>query len=94
MVCAIPKDYQLFANRMKCVIGRSRIQYLDHWISCQGVEVDGEKIQTMVNWPQPKVVSGFKGFLGLTNYYRRFLKGVGILRTPHQVIREERVQVE
>ena len=64
------------------MIAHSQIQYLGHLISSRGVEADGEKIKDMVNWPQPKDVTGLRGFLGLTGYYRRFVKGYGEMGGP------------
>lgn len=60
----------------------SQIQYLGHQISKKGVEADGDKIRSMVSWPRPTNVSGLRGFLGLTGYYRRFVKGYGKIATP------------
>ncbi|KAA0043304.1 Retrotransposable element Tf2 [Cucumis melo var. makuwa] len=73
------EDNRLFANEKKCVIGHSRVNYLGHWISKKWVEADGEKV--MVNWPQPTNVSKLRGFLGLTRYYRRFVKNYGNIAT-------------
>ncbi|TYK04949.1 ty3-gypsy retrotransposon protein [Cucumis melo var. makuwa] len=47
-----------------------------------GVEADGDKVQVMMNWPQPKDVTGLRGFLGLKGYYRRFVEGYGKIAAP------------
>lgn len=82
MVFAVIRDNQLFATKKKCVIAHSQIRYLGHMISSEGVEADEEKIKGMTNWPQPEDVTGLRGFLGLTGYYRRFVKGYGEIATP------------
>ena len=76
MVFNVLKDNQLFANK-KCVITHSQIQYLGHMISKRGVEADEDKIKSMINWLPPTNVSRLRDFLGLTGYYRRFVKGYG-----------------
>lgn len=41
-----------------------------------------ERANAMVNWPQSKVVFELKGFLGLTRYHRRSVKGYGDIVVP------------
>ena len=82
MVFAVLRDNHLFANKKKCVIAHSKIQYLGHITSSKGVQADEEKIKDMVKWPQPKDVTGLRGFLGLSGYYRRFVKGYGEIAAP------------
>ncbi|KAA0043868.1 Retrotransposable element Tf2 [Cucumis melo var. makuwa] len=82
MVFAVLRDNQLYANRKKCVFAHSQIQYLGHIISKKGVEADQDKVHSMLQWPQPKDVTGLRGFLGLTGYYRRFVKGYGEIAAP------------
>ncbi|TYK14439.1 uncharacterized protein E5676_scaffold186G00980 [Cucumis melo var. makuwa] len=82
MVFALLRDNQLYANQKKCVFAHSKIQYLGHHISKKGVEADEEKIKSMVSWPRPSDVSELRGFLGLTGYYRRFVKGYSDIATP------------
>jgi hypothetical protein len=48
-----------------------------HMITEQGVAVDTEKVNSVLIWPQPKNVKGARGFLGLTGYYRKFIRDYG-----------------
>ncbi|KAH0682484.1 hypothetical protein KY289_020236 [Solanum tuberosum] len=47
-----------------------------------GVSADPAKITSMINWPSPKDVKGFGGFLGLTGYYRNFVRDYGKTARP------------
>ena len=38
------------------------------------IEMEEDKVAGMLNWPVPKMVRDVRKFLGLTNYYRRFVK--------------------
>lgn len=51
-------------------------------ISQAGVQVDSEKITAMVHWPKPQNPKAMRGFLGLTRYYRKFIKDYGKITAP------------
>ncbi|XP_045803285.1 uncharacterized protein LOC123896906 [Trifolium pratense] len=70
------------ANQAKCKFGCTQIDYLGHIISGEGVSVDPEKVKCILAWPEPKNVKGVRGFLGLTGYYRKFIKDYGKLAKP------------
>lgn len=81
-VLQILKDNKLFAKRSKCQFGQTKISYLGHIISAEGVATDPEKIDSMLTWPRPKTLKQLRGFLGLTGYYRRFVQGYGQISQP------------
>lgn len=57
----------------KCQFFRQRVKMLGHIISSNGIEMDEEKMLAIKNFPVPKKVKHLRAFLGLCNYYRRFI---------------------
>jgi len=71
-----------YSNKSKDSLGKEDIEFLDHIVSKKGVKVDPKKIVSTTNWPSPKIIMLLCGFLGLTWYYRRFLKNYAKIATP------------
>ena len=51
-------------------------------MSKEGIRTDPKKIEAILQWPVPITVTNVQSFLGLTNYYRRFLKGYAKIARP------------
>jgi hypothetical protein len=81
-VFQILQDHQLYAKRSKCSFAVQQIDYLGHVISHRGVATDPSKTVSITRWPVPTSHTELRGFLGLTGYYRKFVKGYGMMAKP------------
>ncbi|XP_075521429.1 uncharacterized protein LOC142554647 [Primulina tabacum] len=67
------------------------VVFLGHVISAQGVSMDPNKVEAVMNWPTPTNVSEISSFLGLACYYRRFIKRSSVITRPvTQVTQKDR----
>ncbi|KAM3328785.1 hypothetical protein ACQJBY_026108 [Aegilops geniculata] len=82
LVLAILREHKLYAKITKCSFATNGIEYLGHIISHKGVATDPEKTTVMVKWPILTNTTELRGFLGLTGYYRKFVKNNGIIAKP------------
>ncbi|GKE39947.1 putative mitochondrial protein [Tanacetum coccineum] len=74
--------HKLYAKRSKYVFGADHVEYLGYIITSQGVATNPAKIEAMQAWPTPKTLKQLRGFLGLTGYYRRFIRDYAIISQP------------
>jgi hypothetical protein len=51
-------------------------------VSSNGVFPEPSNIQAIIDWPQPKTTTELHGFLGLTGFYRKFIKGCASIAFP------------
>lgn len=66
----------------KCSFARTSVDYLGHVVSAQGVCLDPIKVDDVLSWPVPKNLKALLGFLGLSGFYQKFVKGYATLAYP------------
>src|SRR6185437_10939919 len=72
----------LYMKLSMCSLAQHQIEYLGHIISQEGVATDPSKTVAMTQWPTPTSITELRGFLGVTGYYRRFVKHYGLIAKP------------
>lgn len=82
LVFEVLRKHQLFIRQKKCEFANDTVEYLGHIVSKEGVSANSKKIHAMVDWTKPANIKALRGFLGLTGYYRRFVRGYGIISKP------------
>ena len=76
------RQHQLYGKLSMSEFARSAVEYLGHIVSDQGVTVEPKKIEAIKNWPPPKDKHQLMQFLGLSNYYRRYVRGHAAICAP------------
>lgn len=74
-VFTIMRHNNMHAKAIKCVFAIDKNEYLGRYISAQGIEINPKKVTIVLNWPTPTSVKEFMSFLGLSGYYRKFIRG-------------------
>lgn len=72
----------MFVKKSKCACAVTQMDYLGNVIFPQGVAMDMQKVDTVLNWPQPTNLEVLRGLLGLASYYRRFVGEFGTIAKP------------
>ena len=73
VVLQILRDNGFYCKKSKCQFALPAMLYLGHIISEQGIAVDGAKTSVVAKWPTPGFKLDLQRFLGLTNYFRKFI---------------------
>ncbi|GBG75096.1 hypothetical protein CBR_g19609 [Chara braunii] len=82
IVLGLLRQHQYKVNLEKCEFGRTKILYLGHEISADGLRPDDAKVASIRDWSRPQTVTVVRSFLGMTGYYRPFVKNYSTIDSP------------
>ena len=76
------QEYGLVVNVSKCQFGCSTIDFLGHRITHEGIVPLPDKVDAITQYAQPTTVKGLQEFVGMVNFYHRFIPGAARLMLP------------
>ena len=93
-VCEILAANGLIVNQEKCELGVSELDFLGHRVTTEGIKPMPERVESIRAFPKPDDKAGLQRFLGMVNFYHRFMpsiaqtliplhKAVGEIKTKH-----------
>ncbi|GJP33003.1 hypothetical protein CLOM_g17581 [Closterium sp. NIES-68] len=84
--CDAPSSFlrreRFYVKSSKSDFALEKVQFLLHFVSAQGVQVDHKKIEAVRTWKTPENVKELQRFLGFANYYNRFVPQYAKIAAP------------
>ena len=84
----------MYAKLSKCEFWLNEVSFLGYIVSKEGIRVDPNKIEVVVEWKPPRNVTEVRSFLGLAGYYRTFVKGFSMTAAPMTRLLQKNVKYE
>ena len=85
------EENDLYVKLEKCKWEVREVEFLGVVIGPEGIKMEKEKVKGVLEWPTPKCVKDIQKFLGLANYYRRFIEGFAtVARLLHNLVKKDK----
>jgi len=85
------EENDLYVKPEKCKWKVKEVEFLGVVIGPEGIKMEKEKVKGVLEWPTPKSIKDVQKFLGLANYYHRFIEGFAIVARPlHDLVKKDK----
>ncbi|XP_043700019.1 uncharacterized mitochondrial protein AtMg00860-like [Telopea speciosissima] len=91
MVLQWLREKKLYAKFSKCEFWLSQVAFLGHVVSAEGIKVAPRKVKAVMEWEAAKNAGEIYSFLGLADYYRRFIENFSRISAPMTKLTQKRV---
>ena len=92
IVCELLRKEKLQIKPSKCVWGKAELPYLGCIVRRDGIKPDPKKVEAVTAWPTPTTVKEINNFLGLTNFFSKFMLGYCNLAAPMTELTKKKVE--
>lgn len=82
LILACLRKHRLYGRLDKCTFLASELTYLGHIMDQEGIRADPKKLQALQDWQYPTNGAGLQRFLGLANYFRKFVPNFSRISAP------------
>ena len=82
IILQILREHRLYAKLSKFQFWLDSVAFFGHIVSAEGVSVDQQKVEAILNWKPPTSVTEIRSFMGLAGYYRKFVEGFSKIAAP------------
>ena len=81
-VLSLLREHKLYAKWSKCLLATTRMEYLGHMVSTQGMALDPTKVAAICDWLVPTCAHDVQVSLGMKGYYACFVKHYATVVAP------------
>ncbi|GBN40727.1 Transposon Ty3-I Gag-Pol polyprotein [Araneus ventricosus] len=75
-------EFGITINESKCEFGKPQVDFMGHTINSEGILPMSTKVKAILEFPKPEIVSQLRSFLGMVNFYHRFIPKIAEILAP------------
>lgn len=77
-----PREHKLYVGQKKCELMKEETEFLGLVVGRRGIKIREERKKLIKDWPTPKSLTELRSFLGLVQFFRRFIKNFSGIAAP------------